>query len=353
MKLFIYRIRNRFANYSKKIVSCIFPLFKKWFNRKEFFTLMIIPHAPIKNVRSVKFSKWIVSSFVILNVIMFSAVCIFCFSYFLLSANLQNKRLEYNVLESMKDNNEKQFDQYKANGEKQLNEYKANENGIMDKIQVLKGLEEKLKEIIESKGGKPQSYNKNTLNLASRGSNDVLRSVGNPSYSADNSEYIQDINIAVDELVKEVDGKINELNGAIVQAEKQIKIINAKPTLLPIQGTFTSIFGYRKNPFGRGYEFHTGLDIANSRGTPVKASGSGTVTHASYDSGYGNLVIINHGNGYESLYGHNSKLAVTVGQEVTKGQVISYVGSTGSSTGNHCHFEVRLSGRPINPLSVK
>jgi murein DD-endopeptidase MepM/ murein hydrolase activator NlpD len=157
----------------------------------------------------------------------------------------------------------------------------------------------------------------------------------------------------VDELVQEVDINIEELNDAIVKAEKAEKVQRSKPLVLPTYGRITSGFGYRRNPFGRGYEFHTGIDIANSKGTPIKASGDGIVTNAGWESGYGYLVKINHQNGYESLYGHNSKILVRVGQEVERGQVIAYMGSTGRSTGNHSHFEVRLNGKAINPYDVK
>ncbi len=97
---------------------------------------------------------------------------------------------------------------------------------------------------------------------------------------------------------------------------------------------------------------HKGIDIANSAGTPIKASDGGVVTYAGWDSsGYGNLVIIDHENGYQTYYGHNSKIYVTPGQRVAQGEVIAAMGSTGRSTGNHCHFEVRVNGVPQNPFN--
>lgn len=112
----------------------------------------------------------------------------------------------------------------------------------------------------------------------------------------------------------------------------------------PSRGGITSYFTYR---WGK---MHEGIDIGAATGTPIYASAEGTVTGASYDSGYGNLVKINHGSGIESLYGHTSKMVVSVGQKVKRGQLIAYVGSTGRSTGPHLHFEVRLNGNPVNPL---
>ena len=119
----------------------------------------------------------------------------------------------------------------------------------------------------------------------------------------------------------------------------------------PISGRITSYFGGRSSPGGIGSTNHQGIDIAGSYGTPVYASDGGTVTYAGWMGGYGYLVEIDHGNGYVTRYGHNSSLTVSVGQHVYKGQQIARVGSTGNSTGNHCHFEVRYNGVARNPLN--
>jgi len=114
--------------------------------------------------------------------------------------------------------------------------------------------------------------------------------------------------------------------------------------LWPIVGQITSPYGWR------GREFHAGIDICQSKGAPVRASNSGTVTFAGWRGGYGNLVIINHGGGIETYYAHNSSLLVSVGQQVEKSQQIATVGSTGRSTGPHVHFEIRVNGSPVNPM---
>jgi murein DD-endopeptidase MepM/ murein hydrolase activator NlpD len=112
----------------------------------------------------------------------------------------------------------------------------------------------------------------------------------------------------------------------------------------PVSGPVTSPFGVR---WGR---MHEGIDIAVGTGTPVHAAAAGTVIYAGWMEGYGNLVVIDHGNGLSTAYGHNSSLASSVGQSVSAGQVIAYSGSTGHSTGPHVHFEVRLNGAPVDPL---
>ena len=112
----------------------------------------------------------------------------------------------------------------------------------------------------------------------------------------------------------------------------------------PVSGPVTSGFGSR---WGR---MHEGIDIAVGQGTPVHAAGAGTVIYAGWMEGYGNLVVIDHGNGLSTAYGHNSALASSVGQAVSAGEVVAYSGSTGHSTGPHVHFEVRVNGSPVDPL---
>jgi murein DD-endopeptidase MepM/ murein hydrolase activator NlpD len=117
----------------------------------------------------------------------------------------------------------------------------------------------------------------------------------------------------------------------------------------PVTGTITSPFGWRSNPFGGSPEFHQGLDIAAPTGTTVTAAASGTVIMAQWYGGYGNYILIDHGGGFSTGYGHLSAIYVSNGQAVKRGQAIGAVGSTGASTGPHLHFEVRIDGKPVDP----
>ncbi|MHB9133498.1 MAG: murein hydrolase activator EnvC family protein [Armatimonadota bacterium] len=118
---------------------------------------------------------------------------------------------------------------------------------------------------------------------------------------------------------------------------------------LPVRGRISSGFGYRTHPVFRTRKLHTGIDIAAPMGTPIVTTGGGEVIYAGWRGGYGNAVIIDHGRGKATLYGHMSSIAVGNGQVVKRGQLIGRVGSTGISTGPHCHYEVRINGQPVNP----
>ena len=126
---------------------------------------------------------------------------------------------------------------------------------------------------------------------------------------------------------------------------------NLKPTGMPVEGYISSYFGGRPDPFSGHSAYHTGLDISAPTGTPVHAVAEGMVTFAGIRSGYGDVIEIDHGNGYMTRYAHNSKLDVRPGQRVHVGDVVSEAGSTGRSTGSHVHFEVWYKGRVVNPLA--
>lgn len=119
--------------------------------------------------------------------------------------------------------------------------------------------------------------------------------------------------------------------------------------IIPYNGTISSRFGWRI--FRGSYDYHTGIDFAGPRGSLIVASDGGTVTKAGWNGSYGYCVIINHGNGVQTLYGHCSKLLVSVGDKVAQGEAIGRVGSTGRSTGPHVHFEVRVNGKAVNPAN--
>ncbi len=125
--------------------------------------------------------------------------------------------------------------------------------------------------------------------------------------------------------------------------------LSAIPSGRPSPGYITSGFGTRADPFSGGIAHHMGIDFDANTGDPVRAAAGGVVSFAGVKSGYGNVVEVDHGNGYSTLYGHNSRLVVRVGDIVRTGQELAKAGSTGRSTGPHVHFEVHVNGVPVNP----
>lgn len=142
-----------------------------------------------------------------------------------------------------------------------------------------------------------------------------------------------------------------DLNRLVGELEDLAALERALPSFWPAKGARTSGYGWRRNPFGhRSWKFHSGLDVANKRGTPIHAAGNGRVVRANYNSGYGRMVEIDHGYGITTLYAHCTTLYVKQGDEVEAGTLIGTMGTTGRSTGPHLHFEVRLDGHPVDPM---
>lgn len=216
----------------------------------------------------------------------------------------------------------------------------AKELAVLQKdLQDLKFLDNEIRTILAS------SDKKISLSGAERPPSLYIGNLGGPEVEATAND--------VENLIKDLKNQsanqrenLIYLKGAVT-AKKAAEI--ATPSIWPAQGEVTSPFGWRSSPWGRGGDWHPGIDIANSPGTPVLATAAGVVVYSSYMSGYGNLVLIDHGNGIETAYGHNAQNLVKNGQAVQKGERIAFMGSTGASTGPHVHYEVRINGTAVNP----
>lgn len=160
----------------------------------------------------------------------------------------------------------------------------------------------------------------------------------------------------------DIDNKLEKLQLAGNETETELSklhayliarsaVINATPSLLPIAGWLSSSFGYRRNPYDGSYKLHAGVDIAAEPGTPVRAPADGMVIFSGYREGYGKVLVIDHGYGIRTLFGHNSAVFVGQGAKVKRGETISQVGNTGRSTGPHLHYEIRKNGVPVNPAT--
>jgi len=155
-------------------------------------------------------------------------------------------------------------------------------------------------------------------------------------------------------------GVLRDILGVIEQrlasvrtgVERRNALASTTPSIWPLAGWISSGFGTRRDPFTGEQAFHSGLDISGDHGQPIHAAADGMVTAAAYNGHYGNLVTIDHGFGLTTRYGHLSRFEVATGQQIRRGQIIGYVGSTGRSTSAHLHYEVLVNGQLTNPLKL-
>ncbi len=188
---------------------------------------------------------------------------------------------------------------------------------------------------------------------------DELKGLGGDS-SKDAQDYLSTPKAKVDELIKDMHSEFSQLENRANSQEKSFAEIHehlmklssffaATPSIWPVKGWVTSTFGQRTSPYTGLPQFHKGLDIANRVGTPVVATADGIVVKAAWDSNLGKSVVIRHGYGVQTTYGHLSEINVRVGQKVRRGQKIAAVGNTGRSTGPHLHYAVAMNGVDVNP----
>ncbi|WP_051688210.1 M23 family metallopeptidase [Desulfofalx alkaliphila] len=247
--------------------------------------------------------------------------------------------------------------------QKQLDELKAQAQELEQKMLEIRLLEKDVREILDrgeavSRSGlnvsrdiaqlNPEDRSDNTNNGDDKGVLSFLAFKSSPKAEDWHTSYTR-VKGSTEQLLAQTD----EINQILVSLKEDVSERNAyyaaKPQGLPAEGSISSGYGYRKSPFNGRSVFHPGIDIAASHGTPVVATGQGVVTFAEYRSGYGRTVIIDHPYGFRTLYAHNSRLNVSVGDHVARGDVIAYVGSTGASTGPHLHYEVHLNGQHVDP----
>jgi len=174
---------------------------------------------------------------------------------------------------------------------------------------------------------------------------------------ADNSREKERVYKFLQTRRKEYERRIKQLEASSLEIEKFVRSrgvsrqISTGSLVWPARGRIVSRFGYRRHPIWGGFHLHTGIDIAAPFGNPIISADSGEIIFSGWWDGYGKAIVIDHGRGYTTVYGHMSRVYMQAGQSVAKGQMIGLVGSTGFSTGPHLHFEIRYNGKPIDPLS--
>jgi murein DD-endopeptidase MepM/ murein hydrolase activator NlpD len=278
---------------------------------QEFYAFIVAPSAKSK-LRKVRISYTLIRRSLI------AVAAVLLLSLFGLYRVVQHATLEYK-LASVRSENEKL--------RRENDEARAKYNGLYNRIALAYDVSTSVKR---------------ELNHEPAPDSAVDVGQGGP-YAPDNID-VPDLERRTDDLEREV----RQMSDAF--RDQQLKLATI-PTGWPVNGFLTDGFGIRNNPFGGGgTEGHEGQDIAASFGSPVQATADGLVVYAASRSGYGNVVVIYHGNGVTTRYGHLSQIAVEAGQRVRRSEEIGKVGSTGRSTGPHCHYEVRLNNVPVNPV---
>lgn len=166
---------------------------------------------------------------------------------------------------------------------------------------------------------------------------------------AEDAEAVDTLQAQINQLQLELEHRRNSQEEVLSLLNDQLSLNRSTPRGWPTKGWLTSYFGMRKSPFTGRLVMHEGLDIAANVGTPVYATADGVVARVSYGAEYGKTVVVDHGYGYRSIFGHNSKILVKKGDRIKRGDKLALVGNTGRSTGPHLHYELRLNGVPIDP----
>ncbi|RXV63742.1 M23 family peptidase [Fusibacter sp. A1] len=322
-----------------------FKLIRDRLNKKV--TIMIIPTAEgeIKQVRLLK-SLMVAAVFLMVSIGLFLTTS----SVLLLRNNqtLANENTDYSDAIVYKDDAIAALSGITSQQETEISQLShqvtVSADYFNNKLKEIAVLEGELNQLIGMFNQRTDLEVKTPVSRSGNFSNDVTQEV---SVLDDLSNWEGE-----DVLSDQIAEQISAYSALAGELENTLDFLDAKPTLMPVNGIITSKFGNRRDPITRRIAFHKGIDIANSTGTSIHAAGSGVVTFAGWSGTYGRVIVISHGYGYESVYAHNSKISVKVGDQVTKGDVIGKVGSSGKSTGPHTHFEVHFEGVQIDPLTV-
>ncbi len=322
-----FKIRQYQNNFKMRFSENYYFLkkrYSKWwdgFREKghEKMTVMFIPHNE-KKIFNFQISKFTISFFVLLFLIVLMT------SAFAIIKNASSRREEQRLLMNYKD--------IRSN----LVRFEKLTNSISDLMEEIKPEVEEVYELAAGNNGNAEKIWEVTEPAAPVTEEDRnLRSILPAEI------------FMLRDLQKTLQSSTNTVKTVKNFVDVRSKVINDTPSIVPTLGHITSLFGWRRSPFGFGRDFHSGIDIAASAGSEIRATAPGIVATSGWGGGFGYMVKIKHKYGFETIYGHCSRIIVGVGETVKKGQVVAYVGQTGSATGNHCHYEIRLGDVSINP----
>jgi len=291
---------------------------------KRHFTVMLIPHNSIRPIR-ITFSL----SFILFMVFMWSGFTVW--SGYLASRHIDYWRMQAD--EKLMKLKLVFFANQMKKSQQMLEQVRENDEQLRSLLEM-----KSKKAIIESNTGKggPSKDDIKDLDLT----------LADKIYEMSQ----QDIQRHTIALQNETKKRVESFKEIMCNIQNQRILYRATPNIWPCLGHITSTFGFRIHPVYCDNEFHSGLDIAGGNGTPVYATADGFVRLSDWQPGYGRLIILDHGYGYRTYYGHLQKAMVKNGEKIRRGQLIALMGSTGTSTGTHLHYEVQYCGNPVNPV---
>ncbi len=308
-------------------------------NKDKYFTVLVLSNAESK-VKKIKIPHNVLRFIFVIVGIMLAAVVILVSNAYITRNQLENKIVE---LERIKEKiNYKEVEV--ANLQEKSNEITAKTKILESYLSQVENLDKMVRDIT-GKGGFQEQ-----VALYSNDLNANVDLTDDPNeifyYDFADSESLDNINAILDGLMAKVPDMAAKLTEDKQHMEDHIYMLDHTPSIWPTTGVISSTFNDR-----RGNSTHGGLDIATNVGTPVKAAASGVIIFAGRNQGFGNEIIIYHGFGFTTVYGHLNKINVTVGQEVAKGDLIGESGNTGYSTGPHLHFEVIQNDAKKDPMN--
>jgi len=301
---------------------------------RNLFTILIVPHTE-EETYSFRLPLWtikVISAFFILLLL----VLIYLVYGTLM---MQEEAVKNEELQSAIRSQREEMDKMTAQTDdilKQLTLFEEFKSEAVDKIDqdtegIFTGHEENV--LLQGKNRTAEA----------RWTEDMSRSLVNNPVISRTEENLD----ALNRLLPQTSEAIAELKEDVEEYKKRM---DATPDIWPTRGRLTSGFGNRRDPINYTTSFHSGVDIANTQGTAIKATANGTVSFEGTRGGYGNMVVIDHGYGYETLYAHLSRTEVSEGEEVKRGDIIGRMGSTGRAVGSHLHYEVHVNGTPVDPM---
>jgi murein DD-endopeptidase MepM/ murein hydrolase activator NlpD len=292
---------------------------------RRFYTCIIVPDASHR-LHKLRIPQMAIHAFAVLGVLSFFVAISLGFSYI----HMMFKSSDYEQIQA-------ENTQLKIKAK----DLQVSTTKLSSKINDLESQAEKITKIVENDPVFSQSKKLN------------VKPEGGSREDITTEQLIRngDLSASVNLLRSHAEDLGNRMNNLLPIINQRVGMDAITPNIWPLLGTIGSQFGSRPDPFESGSEMHRGLDIVAKKGTPVHAPAAGIVRFARRDADYGNLIVIDHGNGLTTRYAHLNNFAVREGQAVTKRQLIGYVGMTGRTTGPHLHYEVRLNEMPMNPRS--